>query len=106
MKFRSEMINMDENELKKEIKKTPNPGGFMIPGTSLLNKTGSWRTFKPVVGDKCTGCGICAMYCPENAIEIKVVNGKKKAVIDYDYCKGCLICMKECPFKAIDRVIE
>ncbi len=98
---------MDENELKKIVeKKTPNPGGFMVPGTSLLNKTGSWRTFKPIITDKCTGCGICATYCPENAIEIKNVDGKKRAVINYDYCKGCLICFKECPFKAINKVIE
>jgi len=66
-------------------------------GSTKKNKTGKWRNFRPVVTDKCTGCGICVQFCPEGAI--KIVN--KKAVIDYDYCKGCLICVNECPIKAI-----
>jgi Pyruvate/2-oxoacid:ferredoxin oxidoreductase delta subunit len=41
------------------------------------------------------------MFCPEGAITIKEVRGKKRAVIDYDYCKGCLICIEVCPQKAI-----
>jgi len=67
------------------------------------NKTGSWKTFKPVVTDKCIGCGLCAKFCPEGCIEIKEFQGKKKAVINYDYCKGCLICMNQCPVKAIKK---
>lgn len=65
-------------------------------GSSVRTKTGSWRTFKPVVGG-CKACGICPKFCPEGAIEI--IN--KKAAIDYDYCKGCAICANVCPFKAI-----
>jgi len=72
------------------------------PGSSRKNKTGSWRTFKPVVTEKCVGCGTCLNFCPEGVIALK----NKKAVIDYDYCKGCLICMKVCPFKAIEKVKE
>lgn len=70
-------------------------------GSTVRNNTGTWRTFRPIVTDKCIGCGICAWYCPEGAIEIKEVKGKKRAVIDYDHCKGCLICIGECPQKAI-----
>jgi pyruvate ferredoxin oxidoreductase delta subunit len=71
------------------------------PGSSRENKTGSWRTFDPVVTDKCTGCGICSWYCPEHCIKIKNTGGRKKASIDLDYCKGCLICVNECPVKAV-----
>ena len=71
------------------------------PGSTVKNKTGTWRTFRPVVTDKCIGCGTCVLFCPEGAISIKNVNGKKRAVIDYDHCKGCLVCMAECPQKAI-----
>lgn len=68
-------------------------------GSSKKNKTGSWRTFRPIPTDKCSGCAICVSYCPDSAI---TVNPKtKKAVINYDYCKGCLICVQECPNKAI-----
>jgi len=71
------------------------------PGSSRENKTGSWRTFKPVVTDKCTACGICTWYCPDQAIKIVEKDGKKKTEIDYDYCKGCLICVNECPNKSM-----
>lgn len=72
------------------------------PGNIKKHKTGSWRSFKPIVTGKCIGCGVCAFFCPEGAIRIK----DKKAVIDYDYCKGCLICMNECPQKAIKKELE
>ncbi|NYZ75027.1 4Fe-4S binding protein [Candidatus Micrarchaeota archaeon] len=71
------------------------------PGTR--NKTGSWRSFRPVVDlSKCTKCGICETFCPDYAIEVTAEGAK----VDYDYCKGCLICVKECPFKAISSQSE
>ena len=72
-------------------------GVIKKPGSSKQVKTGSWRTFKPIVTDKCIGCGICVQFCPEGCMKIK----DKKVEIDYDYCKGCLICVNECPKKAI-----
>ena len=81
----------------------PNVGGVVDkPGSSRQNKTGSWRTFRPIITDRCIGCGICVHYCPEACMEIKDVNGKKRVVVNYDFCKGCLICMGECPHKAIE----
>lgn len=75
-------------------------------GNSRNNKTGSWRTFRPIVTDKCTGCGLCVQFCPDGAIRIMDINGKRKAVIDYNYCKGCMICAAECPVKAITKEKE
>lgn len=73
------------------------------PGSTIKNKTGVWRTLKPVVDrNKCDGEGTCWMFCPDNAIIIK--NGK--AVVDYDFCKGCGICASVCPVKAIKMVKE
>jgi pyruvate ferredoxin oxidoreductase delta subunit len=72
-------------------------------GSSLKNKTGSWRILKPkILKSKCVGCGICANFCPDVAIKMK----NKKASIDYNYCKGCGICAKECPAKAIIMGVE
>jgi len=73
------------------------------PNTTLKNKTGSWRTFKPKTDfEKCIGCGFCSRICPEGIIEMKNnKEGKLKPETDYDYCKGCGICAAECPVKAI-----
>jgi len=82
----------------KKLGDSMEPGGVIKKvGSSKEVKTGAWRTFKPIVTVKCTGCGICVQFCPEGCIAIK----DKKTKIDYDYCKGCLICVNECPVKAI-----
>lgn len=88
-----------EKKLNKG-KEDPEEGFAAIvktPGSSLKNKTGSWRTLRPVISGKCKACGLCAKFCPDGAI--KIANGK--TIIDYDYCKGCGICALECPVKAI-----
>jgi len=68
------------------------------------NKTGSWRSVRPVFTEKCIGCAMCVKYCPENAI--KVDEKTKKAKVNYDYCKGCLVCMSVCPVHAIEQKDE
>ena len=73
----------------------------------VKRKTGSWRTFRAIITEKCTGCGTCTDFCPENCIAlVDRAGGKKIAKIDYDYCKGCLICKGVCPFKAIESKME
>ncbi|RLF48789.1 MAG: pyruvate synthase [Thermoplasmata archaeon] len=79
-------------------------------GSTIKNKTGDWRTFKPVIDiNKCVRCGLCWAYCPDAAI-IKAddANARQgwKPVVDYDFCKGCGICAKECPVGAIEMVKE
>ena len=81
------------------------------PGSSRANKTGSWRTFRPVINEKCIACGICVPYCPEACMELKPVKGAiaksgKRVVVDYDFCKGCMICKGECPHSAIDQELD
>jgi pyruvate ferredoxin oxidoreductase delta subunit len=56
--------------------------------------------FKPVVDrEKCNACGLCAMYCPDRAIDDDLN-------VDLTFCKGCGICANECPKKAIQMVRE
>ena len=89
---------MPKTELKFNI-------GAIItePGSSTKNKTGSWRSLKPVVNkSKCIKCGRCWTYCPDNAIKVE----KDGAEVDYDYCKGCGICALECPVKCISMEKE
>ncbi len=77
------------------------PEGLEItePATSVLNKTGAWRTKIPYWDqDKCKQCLLCTAYCPDSSIP--VVGGKRQDFA-YDYCKGCGICFSICPFHAI-----
>ena len=84
---------------KKGAKDIPVGGTITCPGSSQLNKTGSWKSFRPVWDpNKCTHCMICAVFCPEDCIPAK--EGKRLET-NLDFCKGCGICAKECPVKAI-----
>lgn len=68
-------------------------------GNSVLRETGGWRTFRPVlVPEKCNGCWLCFVYCPDGVI---AMNRDDQPVIDYDHCKGCQICVRECPTQAL-----
>ncbi|AWB27098.1 4Fe-4S binding protein [Halococcoides cellulosivorans] len=79
-------------------------GAVAQPNTSLVNKTGSWRQFRPVIdADACIGCGQCDTYCPDQAA--KQVDDQLYG-IDLDYCKGCGICAEECPTDAIEMIRE
>lgn len=49
--------------------------------------------------DNCTGCGLCAMDCPANAIEMIVLDKKaKRFVMHYhvDRCTFCAQCVHSC----------
>jgi pyruvate ferredoxin oxidoreductase gamma subunit len=72
--------------------------------TSVLVKTGLWRTQRPVIDfDHCKGCWwICSSYCPDGAINVV----DAKPVIDYDHCKGCMVCVAQCPSHAIEAIPE
>jgi len=65
---------------------------------------GNWRVNRPETDyEKCTGCGLCAAYCPEAAIR---ANEEGKPEIDWRFCKGCGVCANECPAGAMTMVKE
>ncbi len=73
------------------------------PGQAQENKTGSWRVFRPGFDhEKCTGCGMCQLVCPEGCVHEK----DKKYDPDLDFCKGCGLCAEECPADAITMIKE
>ncbi|MEM3978286.1 MAG: 4Fe-4S binding protein [Fervidicoccaceae archaeon] len=56
---------------------------------------------------KCTGCSLCAIDCPSNAIqmtkiELKLGTNPKNLypIIDYEKCVFCYHCVYICPVKA------
>ncbi len=80
--------------------------GCVLPsdGSTRNTKTGGWRAMQPKTDQqKCTGCGICWVYCPD-ASRIKGADGKYD--FDADFCKGCGICADVCPVKCIEMVVE
>ena len=84
----------------KEIKE----GWSVSPASSLDNKTGNWKTFKPVIDEKkCIHCMKCVMYCPDICIPTK---NNKRLKANLNFCKGCGICSQICPVKAIKMVKE
>lgn len=61
-------------------------------GYTVGNRTSFFKLSKD-----CTGCGICADECPQNAIEI--VDGKAKWT--KKRCTYCLGCIHKCPQNAV-----
>jgi pyruvate ferredoxin oxidoreductase gamma subunit len=74
-------------------------------GTSLLARTGLWRTERPVIDPAlCKRCWwICTTFCPDGVID---VSAQGMPQIDYEHCKGCLVCLAQCPSHAIQAVLE
>ncbi len=69
----------------------------------LVTKNSGWRNEKPVCDkDKCNGCLLCYLYCPDGVIS----KDGNKVAIDYDFCKGCGICQKICRKGAITMEAE
>ena len=81
------------------------PAGIILRAASALdNKTGSWRSFRPVIDEKkCINCEFCVVFCPDNAVAFK---DGKRGDVNLDYCKGCGICAQICPVKAITMAEE
>ena len=92
--------------MKKGWKSIPIGGIIDKPATAMKYKTGSWRTFKPVIDkSKCINCLQCWIFCPDSAIKVK---DGKLVEINLKHCKGCGLCAKQCPKKvnAIKMVLE
>ncbi len=102
------MGSLQRGELmSKGWKEIPEGGLIVEPHTSLENKTGTWRSFKPVWDpDKCIHCMFCVFYCPDSAIPITKDEKPKRLDTDLNYCKGCGICANVCPTNAIEMVEE
>jgi len=50
-----------------------------------------------VTKDLCLGCGLCALNCPQQAIQLFL----GQAEIDQSKCNHCYLCLELCPQGAI-----
>ncbi|MBR6498000.1 MAG: nitrite reductase [Methanomicrobium sp.] len=95
-------MKLDEKLFGKEmpIKLRISISGCPYACTSpILNEIGITGRKKPHrTPGLCTGCGHCAEFCRESAIEVK--NGA--AVVIDGKCFQCGVCIESCPFKLID----
>jgi len=46
--------------------------------------------------EKCMGCKICLVTCPDPNV-ISFIKSTKKAVVNPKRCKGCGLCAEVCP---------
>jgi heterodisulfide reductase subunit A len=51
--------------------------------------------------DECSGCGICELLCPFQAIELQPRDDKRVSHVNEAVCKGCGTCSAACPSGAI-----
>jgi heterodisulfide reductase subunit A len=51
--------------------------------------------------DECSGCGICELLCPFQAIELQPKGDKRVSHVNEAVCKGCGTCAAACPSGAI-----
>ncbi len=81
--------------------------GLSARGGKLAQHSG---VIPQIVEDNCTGCGVCAQWCPVKAITIPLTlslsptgRGKERgcAVIDPEKCIGCGECLAVCQFGAV-----
>ncbi len=65
-------------------------------------------------GQTCTGCGICAEACPEEAISLGLVGAVRRGAVDYaepinideKKCSYCGVCVVMCPFNSLTLKVD
>ena len=79
-----------------------NPGPHWPAGNTPIN-VGTYSNIKPVIDtERCNGCLLCWLFCPDGAISVQGKGNGEKVAVDYDLCKSCGICVRECPRKAVE----
>lgn len=92
----------DKLEVISEVDKIKNfkfPPQFIVNyfPTFLIDIARLFFELKPVVNNKCVGCGLCVKICPKNAITLY----NKKIKFDYKKCIRCFCCQEVCGRGAI-----
>jgi ferredoxin len=78
------------------------PGIFLLPISMAYLLIGRFFLAKLFfASNRCTGCGLCAEYCPNGAIEMRG-SGKDARPYWTFRCESCMRCMGYCPVRAVE----
>jgi 4Fe-4S ferredoxin len=94
------MVSIDETKDRTVHKSMDVEGSQIIERWRLLDSTKK-MTYDI---DKCVGCSLCSVVCPERAIEIgpvpeiaqKLIEDMPAVLIDTDKCSFCFMCERVC----------
>jgi len=56
--------------------------------------------------DRCIGCGVCVYVCPNKALTLVTVDGKKYPQFNAGRCCFCSLCADHCPRAALTMTYE
>ena len=85
---------------KKRISLLESLKGLGKPAYPLVNS--SDLPFQQlIINEKCTGCGMCAYFCPTNALQKTENNGKSAIAFEISRCTRCNLCIEICYLNAI-----
>jgi len=85
-------------------------GVLMQPSDEKLSRRellrGPWakqKVFPAIDGEKCTGCGLCALRCEPSALAVVQDDEEEayKLVFTHDLCTACGNCATACPEKCL-----
>lgn len=73
---------------------SPLSAGYMLVGRFCLGKLF-------FASDRCNGCGLCAEYCPNQAIRMRGSKSRRRPYWTF-HCESCMRCMGFCPTQAVE----
>ncbi len=98
------MIKRPACPLPEETREERKPSHTDQPAPPLTREQAMAEAARCLSRHQCTGCEICELLCPDQAICKDPITGRP--VIDLTYCKGCGLCAQFCPKGAIKMVQE
>lgn len=91
------------------------PFTVMYPREKAVVKK-EWRGLHGLYYNKCIGCGLCRMACPNKCIDYIYPEGidprdrknmtKRRPAIDWGHCIFCGLCVEACPTRAIHHTSQ